>query len=241
MPAIGNLTAATQAEVDAVDTQAPVETGSGGATLRGSILQWILSLLRPSKLDEADPDEVTDAAKLLIEDAAFTGRKNKWISFLNLKSLIYARTGQIYQFNTVPQIVAVGWALGDVGDIAHMAAGMGPALIYIPLCPFRVGTTIKRLTVNASMQNTAGLGDLTATLYLRTNIAGGGSVASLGTASVSKNTAGNLKIDVNNLTFAVNIAITADMAFFVALSGWTNGNNTIVVNSIAVTVDDPGT
>lgn len=241
MPTIGGLDDATQEQIDAVDTVAPVENGAGNATVKGTVLQWLKSMLRPSLLTAGVTAEVTAAAKWLVEDSGMAVPYNRYLTLAQMVALMNARTGRILKLQPIAKVGATaGWVVGggavNTGKIATLIAGQAGATLVIPIAGLMVGDIITRLTLNGSIQSAGNASTLIWDLRKLTNAAAGGTDASVIALAAAVNVAVSTKVDVaNGSRAAINYTVTADESLYLLVTSTTAAATTQEIDSIDIT------
>lgn len=243
MPTIGNLTAASDAQVAAIDSLVPLENAAHNATVKGTVLQGIRGWLRPSNLDVVATNLVTDAAVVVVEDATLAAPVNRQISITQLRAIMSARVGQVWEFaNRSKAGATAGWvvAAGDnLSKLATLPASQAGSTLVIPIGPFKAGWVITGFAVNGSLQSGGNHATLLADLRALTNAVAGATDASVGVMAAALDVVANTVASAANATkTGLTETVIAGKSYYILITSTTGAACTEEVNSIDVTVNE---
>ncbi len=244
MPTLPNFNAATQDQVDEVTNLLGGMTAAGDATFKITVLQALLSMLRPSLLETVPTNEITAAAKFLVEDSGIVGgRANRYLTLAQMVALMHARTGQIIKLQPIAKVGATaGWVVGggavNTGKMATLPAGQAGSTLVVPVAGFKVGTILTRFTLNGSMQSAGNAVNITAALRKLTNAAAGAADALVEGFAAPVAGVANTKLSVLNSTLllAAPYTIVEDESLYLLITSTTGAACTQELESVDVTV-----
>lgn len=246
MPTPGNFTAGTQDQIDALDTLTGFENAAGDATVKGTILMLLLSMLRPAQLDSVATNLITAAAKFVVDDAGIVGgRANRYLTIAQMVELMSQRTGQVVKVQPFAKVGATaGWSVGggavNTGKVATLPAGQAGATLVLAIQGLKLGQIITRVTLNGSMQSAGNAASLTWDLRRLTSAAAGAGDASITTLAAPVAVVANTKVDVANGSrlLPVPYTVVADDSLYLLVTATTAAATTQEIDSLDVTVTE---
>lgn len=243
MPTIGNMDAATQAQVDAVDTVIAGENGAASQSFKMTVLQWVLAMLRPSKLAVVVTGDVTNTALFNLEDPALPAPFNRQVTIVQLRLLVAARTGQIHKFQSTPKVGATaGWVVGaanNQGKMATLPAGQAGSTLVIPIPTLKPGWTIQAWAINGSLQSAGNNCTILGDLRALTANAAGATDASIGVMAAALTVVANTILSVANATkAAIAHVVLAGNSYYMLITSTTAAATTQEIQSIDLYIDE---
>ena len=237
------MAAGSQAQADAVDTVLPAENGAANATVKLTILQLLLSMLRPSKLAVVATNLVTGAALFNIEDATLAAPVTRQLTLTQLIALVNARASQVYNYQPTGKVgTTAGWVVGaanNLGKIATIPAAQTNSTLVLQLPSYKVGQHIRSAFVNGSIQSGGNAGTILVDLRCLTAAAAGATDASLSVMAAALSVTANTVLSVaNTVVPTIDHVVAAGESFYLLLTATTGAAVTEEVQNIGVTVDE---